>query len=214
MRRTIAACIVALLLGALAGRASAPSSPQPADPRSDPTRETVAAGVGFPRTPSGAALAAGAYQQLFADAAVLQPAELRRRIAEVATRSFAPVMVRANMPGARRLAQGVFGKGLRSGLSSVFLGVPLSYRLLSFSPSRAVVQTWGFTLLGNAGSFEPSAYFGLATTTLRWRQGEWKIADTRASFGPTPRLASPRRSGEGLGVLELTRELHRYGIAP
>lgn len=215
--RLALAVLIAVLLGALLGRASAPSPSSPAPkaaPSPGPTREAAGVGVGFSRTRKGVALAAGSYQQAFAEASILRPGELRRRIGVVATPGFAPVMLEANAPGTGRLARGAFGAGIRAGVQSVYLGVPVSYRLLSYSPKRAVVQTWGFTLLGNVSSVEPSAYFGLARTVLVWRQGDWKIADTRASFGPTPRLASPRPGGEGLGLVELSEELQRYGVAP
>lgn len=207
--------LVAVVLGVVVGRVSAPSaSPKAVPPSPGLTRERAGVGVGFARTRQGAALAAGSYQQAFADKAILKPGELRRRIEAVATPRFAPVMLRANRPGALRLRRGVFGQGVRAKLPSAYFGVPVGYRVLSYSRERAVVQTWGFTLLGNVGAVEPSAYFGLARTVLVWMDGEWKIADTRASFGPTPRLASPRPGGEGIGLVELTEELHRYGVAP
>jgi hypothetical protein len=218
--RLALAVLIALSLGALLGRTSAPSaspstpSPKAASPSPGPTRKTAGVGVGFSRTRQGAVLAAGSYQQAFADEAILRPGELRRRIGAVATPGFAPVMLEANVPGTARLARGAFGEGVRAGVKSVFLGVPVSYRLLAYTPKRAVVQTWGFTLLGNVSSVEPQAYFGLSRTVLVWVKGDWKIAKTRASFGPTPRLASPRPGGEGLGLVELTKELHRYGVAP
>jgi hypothetical protein len=218
MRLTLSV-LIAVVLGVLLGRAGAPPDPTPlavpkAVPSPGPTREAVGVGVGFSRTREGAALAAAGYQQAFADKAILRPGELRRRIEAVATPRFAAVMLEANAPGATRLARGAFGEGVRAGVQSVFLGVPVSYRLLSYSPDRAVVQTWGFTLLGNVSAVEPQAYFGLGRTVLVWSEGDWKIADTRASFGPTPRLASPRPGGEGLGLVELTKELHRYAVAP
>jgi hypothetical protein len=217
--RLALAVLIAIFLGVLIGRASAPSDSTPsaspkAVPSPGPTRKTAGVGVGFSRTREGAALAAASYQQAFADKAILAPGELRRRIAAVATPRFAAVMLEANEPGTARLARGAFGEGIRAGVKSVFLGVPVSYRLLSYSPRRAVVQTWGFTLLGNVSSVEPQAYFGLGRTELVWSKGDWKIAETRASFGPTPRLASPRPGGEGLGLVELSEELHRYAVAP
>ena len=215
--RLALAVLIAVLLGVLIGRASAPSSPSispKAGPHPGPTRVSVGVGVGFSRTREGAVLAAGSYQQAFADAAILRPGELRRRIEVVATPRFAPVMLEANEPGTSRLAHGAFGEGVRAEVQSAFFGVPVAYRVLSYSPARAVVQTWGFTLLGNVTSVQPTAYFGLSRTVLVWMHGDWKIADTRASFGPTPRLASPRPGGEGLGLIELSEELHRYGVAP
>jgi hypothetical protein len=217
MRRALAIA-AAILAGALLGRASAPSpSPAPlpnADPYPGPTSKSAGVGVGYPHTRAGAILASGSYQQAFADKAILRPAELRRRIEAVATPGFAPTMLAANRPGAAQLARGAFWTGVRAGVQSTYFGVPVSYRVLSYSPARAVIQTWGFTLLGNVDAVEPTAYFGLARTVLAWTQDDWKIADTRASFGPTPRLGTPQPGGEGLGLVELTKELHRYGIAP
>lgn len=216
--RLLASILVAVALGVLIGRASAPSPSavpsKAAPPSPGPTRESAGVGVGFARTREGAVLAAGSYQQAFADKAILNPLAMRRRIEVAATPRFAPVMVEANTPGANRLRLGAFGRGLRGGISSAFFGVPVAYRLLSFTPNRAVIQTWGFTLLGNVTSVEPTAFFGLARTVLVWMADDWKIADTRASFGPTPRLGSPRPGGEGLGLVELTRELRPYGVAP
>jgi hypothetical protein len=216
----LALCIAAaVLVGALLGRASAPSSPPAVSPKAGspspgPTSKSVGVGVGFSRTREGAILASGSYQQAFADTAILRPGELRRRIEVVATPSFVPTMLAANEPGTVQLTNGAFGEGVRAGVQSAYFGVPVSYRVLSYSPNRAVIQTWGFTLLGNVDAVEPTAYFGLARTVLVWMDGDWKIADTRASFGPTPRLGTPRPGGEGLGLVELTKELHRYGVAP
>jgi len=215
MRRLLVV-FIAVMVGLATGRLSTPSPtcPEAVPPSHRTASKSVGVRSGFPRTREGAALAAGAYQQAFADKAILRPGELRRRVEAVATPRFAPVMLRANRPGALRLQQGLFGEGVRSEVPSSYIGVPIAYRLLAFTPSRAVVQTWGFTLLGNVTSVEPTAYFGLARTVLVWMDGDWRIADTRASFGPTPRLASPRPGGEGLGLVELTEELHRYGVAP
>lgn len=216
--RVAVAVLLAMVVGVAVGRASAPSavsvSPEAVSPSPGPTSKSVGVGVGFSRTRQGAILAAGSYQQAFADTAILRPGELSRRIAVVATPSFAPTMLAANERGTAQLARGQFGEGVRAGVQSVYLGVPVSYRVLSYSPSRAVIQTWGFTLLGNVDAFEPTAYFGLGRTVLVWMDGDWKIADTRASFGPTPRLGTPRPGGEGMGLVELSEELHRYGVAP
>jgi hypothetical protein len=215
--RLALAVLLAVAVAFALGRASAPTAapvPLQAGPRPGPTRESVGVGVGFSHNRQGAIGASAAYQQAFADRAILRPGVLRRRIEAVATPHFAPKMLASNEGGTARLAQGAFGEDARGGVPSVFLGVPISYRVLSFSAERAVIQTWGFTLLGNVSSVEPTAYFGLARTVLVWMEGDWKIADTRASFGPTPRLGTPRPGGEGLGLVELTKELHRYGVAP
>jgi hypothetical protein len=215
--RTAIAILISLLLGVGVGRLSAPhsaSAPSQADPHPGHTRTRSGVGVGFPRSRAGAVLAAGAYEQALADRAVLAPTELRRRIEAIATPAFAPRMLAANRPGAERLRQGAFGAGLRAGIPSVFFGVPIAYRLLSYGNKRAVIRIWGFSLIGNAAGIEPSASFGLSRTVLVWRRARWMIASTRASFGPTPRLISPRSGGEGFGLIDLSKELQPYGLAP
>ncbi|HEX3172814.1 MAG TPA: hypothetical protein VHQ43_01175 [Solirubrobacterales bacterium] len=217
MRRALA-LLAAIALGLLVGRLSAPqpTSPPLATPRSPgPTREGAGGvGVGYAHSRAGAIAASARYQQAFTDAAILRPGELRARIEAVATPRRARAMLRANAPGAARLASGPFGQGIGEGVPSAYLGVPVAYRLLRYSPRRALIRTWGFTVLGNASTLEPSAYFGLSRTELVWREGDWKIADTRASFGPTPRLATPRRGGEGFALIDLLGEMRPYGIAP
>jgi hypothetical protein len=212
MRRALLIA-AAVGLAALLGRLSAPRSEggQIARPA---THLVAGVDVGYPHSPAGAALAAAGYQRAFADRNVLGPGALRRRIEAVATAEFAPKMLAANSPGTERLAAGPIGRGLETQIPTVFFAVPIGRRLISYSPKRAKVLTWGFTLLGNAASVEPAAYFGSARTELIWTGGRWRIAFNRAAFGPTPRLATPRHGGEGFDVIDLTRELEPYGIAP
>lgn len=216
MRRAVAILAVALVGAALgrlsaAGGAPAPSAPPPP---SGPTREVAGVGVGYADTRGGAAAAAAGYQRAFADAAILAPGVLRSRVAAVATPDFAPQMLAANTPGERRLAAGALGAGLRAGLPTLYAGVAVGYRLLSFTRRRAVVRIWGFTLIGNAASLEPRAFFGTSRTALVWSEGDWKIAQTSAAFGPTPRLAGPRRGEEGFALVGLAKELRPYVSAP
>lgn len=214
MRRVLVV-LAAAVIGIVAGRVSAPASTPPqADPPPGPTRERAGVSVGYAHTRHGAILASARYQQAFADTAILRRGELRRRVEAVATPEFAPVMLAANTPGTARLARGPFGAALRRQVKSIYFGVPVSYRVLAYSAERAVIRTWGFTLLGNASPVEPAAYFGTSRMELVWMDGDWKVADTRASFGPTPRLASPRHDGEGFGLVDLAAELRPYGIAP
>jgi hypothetical protein len=207
------------LLGALLGRATAPSSPTPTPvraPTASPSGARTVAGipVSFPETATGAAAAAAAYQQSFASTSILHPAILRARIAAVATPDYAAKMLAANEPGVQRLAAGPLGVGVDHGLRTLYAAVPIGYRILSYQPGRAEVETWGFTLLGNAGSVQPAAYFGTARTELDWSGDRWRIAATRASFGPTPELATPTSPLGGYDVLRLARALSSYVLAP
>lgn len=217
MRRALPIA-AAVLLGLIAGRITAcgQPNPHPHNPGSPgPTRQAVGGvGVGYAHTRSGALAANAGYQQAFADAAILRPGELRKRVEAVATPEYAPAMIAANEPGARRLAQGVLGAGVREGSPTVYFGVPVYYRLLSYSADRAVVRTWGFTILGNATTAEPGAYFGTSRTILSWVEGDWKIAATRAAFGPTPKLVTPRAGGEGFELVDLIEGMRPYAVTP
>lgn len=208
----------ALVLGILAGRITdgrqtPPTTSNPDSP--GPTRfGDGGVGTGYAHTRAGALAANAHYQQSLADPAILRPGELRKRIEVVTTPDYAPAMIAANEPGARRLAQGVLGAGVKEGLPTAYFGVPVLYRLDSYSPRRAVVRTWGFTVLGNATTAEPAAYFGTSRIELAWSEGDWKIARTQGGFGPTPRLITPRRGAEGFDLVNLIGGMRPYAVSP
>jgi hypothetical protein len=170
--------------------------------------------VGFARTRGGVAAAVAAYQRAFADPAILKPGVMRRRIEVVASPDYVKTMLAANSPGRERLESGPIGQGIGHGIQTLYLGVPIGYRVESFSLRRARILTWGFTLLGNASAVAPRAYFGLTHTDLVWADGDWKIAGTEASFGPTPQLMTPHEPVGGYGVMRLAKELRGYGVTP
>jgi hypothetical protein len=215
-RALLLACVGALLVGLLLGRSLSPSGPErAAAPASAAAARSIAGvPVGFPQTAAGAAGAVASYQRAFATAAVLRPGVLRARIEAVATADYAGAMLAANSPGAERLAMGPLGVGLRRGVQTLYVAVPIGYRIESYRPGRARVLTWGFTLLGNASSVEPSAYFGLAHTEVVWMDGRWMIAETRAGFGPTPKLATKPGALGAYRVVDLARDLRSYELAP
>jgi hypothetical protein len=211
----IAAAAAFLLVGFfVGGSGSSGGGAEEASTSVGPTSWRDGIPSGFAHTPSGAAEAVASYQRAFADTAILRPGELRRRIEAVASPDYAQTMLAANGPGTARIATGPIGQGLGHGVATIFAAVPIGYRIESYSPQRARVLTWGFTLLGNASAVEPAAYFGLTHTELAWEGGDWKIAGTRGGFGPTPKLQTPRRPLEGFDVLTLAKGLRSYGTTP
>jgi hypothetical protein len=215
-RGLLLACLAALLLGLLLGHALSPSPPEHAavPAGTAAARSINGVAVGFPRSPDGAAGAVAAYQRAFASADILAPGVLRQRIEVVATPDYADVMLAANKPGAQRIAAGPIGVGLRGKVRTLYAAVPIGYRIESYRPGRARILTWGFTLLGNAASVEPAAYFGLTWTEVIWMEGRWRIAETRGGFGPTPKLATRPGPLGGYGVIEIARQLRSYELAP
>ncbi|MFN8215687.1 MAG: hypothetical protein U0R71_03740 [Solirubrobacterales bacterium] len=212
-----AALLAVLLLGWLIGHASSPSTPQlraPTSAEAGAARSSAGVPLAFPDTAAGAAEAVAAYQSSFASPAIMRPGVLQARIEAVATPDYVKAMLAANRPGAERLAGGAIGAGLASGVKTIYAAVPIGYRVQSFSPSRARLLTWGFTLLGNASAVEPAAYFGLTHTELVRQEGTWKIAETRAGFGPTPKLATKPGPLGAYDVIDLAQELRSYALAP
>jgi hypothetical protein len=216
-RGLLLACAATLLVGFLAGHALSPSpgGDRAATPaKAGAARSLAGVPVSFPDSPAGAAQAVAAYQRAFASPAILREGVLRSRIEAVATPDYAATMQAANSPGAERLAAGPIGAGVRRGVQTLYSAIPIGYRVESFAPDRARVLTWGFTLLGNASSVEPAAYFGLTHTELVWTEGRWRIAETRGGFGPTPKLATKPGPLGAYGVIDLARGLESYELAP
>lgn len=166
--------------------------------------------VGFPDTEKGAAAAVAAYQRAFASPSILRPAVMRERIEAVAMPDYAAQMLAANTPGRERIAAGPIGTGVAAGIQTLYAAVPIGYEVEAFNPSRARILTWGFTLLGNSSAVEPAAYFGLTHTELRWVGGSWRIAATRAGFGPTPTLATKPGPLGAYDVVGLVSRLTSY----
>ncbi len=213
-RKALLALLCALALGFALGHLSSPGGPGGAAPKAHgaaPPR--VASSARFPRTPGGAAEAVAAYERSFASAAILRAGALRERIEAVAMPAYVEAMLAANSPGARRLAGGPIGEGLRRGTPTLYTAVPIGYRVEAFSRRRARILTWGFTLLGNASTAPPAAYFGLTHTELRWSGGRWRIAATRGGFGPTPELGTPPGPLGAYRVLGLMKGLRGYALA-
>ncbi len=209
----IALVVVAFVVGRSTSSSEGPAPEEVTDLSvvADPGAELETA---YPRTKAGASLAAAAYQRAFADPAILLPGVLKKRIDAVATPQFAATMLEANTPGTERLMAGPVGEGVRDGVPTVYLGTPIAYRVLSFSPHRAQIQNWGFTLVGNAATVEPTAYFGTGTMELIWEGGRWRIADSQGAFGPTPETSTPEEGSEGFEMADLATDFKPYGLAP
>jgi hypothetical protein len=217
MRRLLLACLAVLLIGVLLGRSLAPApGGRAGTPASAGAARPAVEGTegSFAHSPAGAAMAVASYQREFATPAILRPGVLRERIEAVATPDYAATMLAANSPGAERLARGPLGIGVRGGVRTLYAAVPIGYRVESYAPGHARVLTWGFTLLGNAASVQPAAYFGITHTYLAWMEGRWRIAETRGGFGPTPRLATQPGPLGAYRVIDVMQGLKSYALAP
>ena len=204
--------LVLVVIAFAVGRITAPSDEvsQPPAVAANPGAELDTA---FPHSPAGASLTAAAYQRALADPEILRPGVLERRIDSIATPDYASTMLEANQPGTDRLTAGPLGEGARRGIATAYFGVPIAYRVLSYTPERARIQNWGLTIVGNVSTVEPAAYFGTGTIELVWQDGRWKIASSQGAFGPSPRTRTPREGAEGFELQDLARGFRPYAIA-
>jgi hypothetical protein len=210
----LAAVLILLIAGFAVGRLTAPTEETRDEAQAvavDPGGELNTA---FSHSRAGAALAMAAYQRALADPAILRPGGLEKRVEAIAVPGYVHTIVEALRPGDERMMAEPIGQGVQEGVPTVYFGVPVAYRIISYTPERARIQSWGFTMLGNVSTVEPAAYFGTGTEDLVWREGRWKIASTHGAFGPTPETRTPREGAEGFELQDLARDFHPYGIAP
>jgi hypothetical protein len=207
--------VALLILAFVVGRLSAPDDEAQSSP---PATATTVPGdeleADFPHSKDGAIVAAAAYQRALANPAILRPGGIKKRIEAIATPDYADEMLEANQPGADRLMAEPIGEGVQQGIPTVYAGVPIAYRVLSYTPDRARIQNWGFTIVGNVSTVEPVAYFGTGTVELVWQDDRWKVASSKAAFGPTPQTRTPEEGAEGFDLQDLADDFGLYGIAP
>ena len=190
------ACLATLALGFLLGRALSPTSggDRAATPaQAGAARSLAGVPISFPDSPPR-----GGAGRRCLPARLRHPGDPAARRAAAPDRSGGDARLRGDDAGGQLSpAPNAWRRG-RSARASAPGADALLRRSRSATgssptrPIRARVLTWGFTLLGNASSVEPAAYFGLTHTELGLDGRRWKIAETRGGFGPTPKLATTR----------------------
>lgn len=220
LTRTVA-IVVALVVGGLIGRASAPdrggqtttapvvpAPPVVAGP--GPSRARAGVPVGYARSREGAAAALLNYSVVLSRLLLEEPATRDRALAVLGTARFAAGM-RGQLTRARAAAdRGPLATTLDGQATAVYRGGPLGYRLSSYSAERAVVETWAFGLIATSDGVGPSMSFQSATSTLIWQDGDWKLERSESRPGPTPTLTGEesvtgRAFVDGVGAMRELR---------
>jgi len=207
--------VAALLVGLLIGRITAPDDERPSDrgatrvPSPGPARERAGVPVGYARTSDGAAAALLNYS-VVVSRLLLEPPDRRSAALDVlATPEFATRTAR-QLQRARAAAEaGPLGAALRGEGTAVYRGGPLGFWVVRFSRDEAVVDTWAFGIAAADPGLDPQMTFQTATSTLVWRNGDWKLAASRSRPGPAPRVTGPAADGrafvDGAGRLRELR---------
>lgn len=198
----LGAALVAVVVGLIVGRATAPddsspSAPGTPAPRADgqPTRRVGSVGVGYPHTRAGAVAATLNAGAALGDPRVLLDRERRTRVLElIATDRYARTFTGAGAAALERAANEPLGRGLREGAQTISLTSPLAYRVAAYSDQRATVVSWGVAVVGNDAGLAPSASWATTTSKLVWQDGDWKIDSAASTDGPTPGLGGQRPS--------------------
>lgn len=218
----LAAAIVALALLVVAfviGRATAPSSGHaarplpgvPAPTAPGPSRIVDGVGVGYPDTQAGAVAALLADGQTLADPRVLlDPRRRARVLALIATPRYAATFAGA---GGRALEQAerqtALGRGIASGAQTVFLAVPIAYRVASYTPQRIQVIGYGVSIVANDQGLSPRATWATTVTDAVWQDGDWRVDSASSTDGPTPApTAPPSDSASFLNALAGAQQVH------
>jgi len=182
----LVAVAAAFLIGRLTGDDGGSAPPQAS---AGPANVEAGVPVGYAHSEAGAVAAALNYGAVAARDDFLT-AERRKRVLDlVATPGFAMRFESKAAPAYRLALQGPLGQGLRTGAPTVSLSAPLAYKVVSYTPSRAVIAGWGVAVSGNTAGFKPQIDFQTTRSVLVWRDGDWKLDGGESTPGPAPELA-------------------------
>jgi len=215
----IAAALIAVIAAFVIGRVTAPAQRSsntvtttvstPAQPA--PAKVISGVAVGYPRTQAGAVAALMADGQTLANPSVLLNATRRAQVLSlIATPQYAQTFSGA---GGQALAQAEkqssLGQGIEAGAQTVFLSVPVAYRVASYTPEQMKLVAYGVSVVANDQGLSPRATWATSTTTAVWQDGGWKVASATSTDGPTPGLtAQPSSTTAFLGALGGASEVH------
>ena len=145
-----------------------------------PTRTVDGIPEGFARSPEGAVAAASNYLDALEQALSAGSA----RWGEVA-RALTVAPLTGQALSAEAAAGAIAHKVASAGTPTFIRGWGLGYRVDSYSPGSARVQVWtAGVMVGGAGVVAPE--YSTTVCTLRWLDGDWKLAAAQSTPGPTP----------------------------
>lgn len=215
----VTAALVAVVAAFVVGRVTAPSHHStrtvtttvstPGQP--SPSRVEDGVPVGYPDTRAGAVAALLTDGQTLSDPRVLlDPSRRAQVLSLIATSQYAQQFSGAGGEALLQAEkQSSLGQGIESGAQTVYLSVPIAYRVTSYSPQRITVVGYGVSVVANDQGLSPRATWAMSTTTAVWQNGGWKVASASSSDGPTPApTAQASNATSFLNALNGANEVH------
>lgn len=188
--------LVALALGAMLGRATAPTPPDDPDGGPDQPAETDSPGparvedgvpVGYARSEQGAVAAAAQYTALLDGKRALVAEDLDAAFDQIAAAAARDQLARSVGQGAELMIEGLGLTGEDVARDDVVIRpIPAGYRVTAYSDDEATVEVWGTAVVFAEGRQALSDVWSTVTLLLRWERGDWRLVSTQSQEGPTP----------------------------
>jgi hypothetical protein len=94
----------------------------------------------------------------------------------------------------------------------VFRTVPLAYRVDKYDGQSVDVSIWAETLVAVDGVQPPAEVWATDIYTVRWVDGDWKLAMTGGSPGPVPTISQSSVQTSQLPTQLKEFKSYRYGL--
>jgi hypothetical protein len=132
--------------------------------------------VGYAHTPEGAAEAVGNYLAALGGRLALDPAAARAALDQVADPPERSAL-ESGQETSVQLDESLWGvaSAVREGKSVVLTQTPIAYRVVSYEPQEATVELWLVTTVGVENRQRLAAFFGNATASVGWVEGDWRL---------------------------------------
>ncbi|PZS33208.1 MAG: hypothetical protein DLM58_08195 [Pseudonocardiales bacterium] len=179
---------MALLVGLVVGRFTAPSSTIMRTVPLAPGSTNVESGVpvGYQHTRPGAVDAATAYAVTLNGPIVFDAAAMKAAEDVIATPDYRGPLEEQTAKALQALDSAY---GVRSnasmGVTPAVRLVPVAYRLESYNPLEARVSIWAVWLIAEEGILAPQQAWMTTQLALRWL-GDWKLSSSGSHPGPVP----------------------------
>jgi hypothetical protein len=132
--------------------------------------------VGYAHTAQGAAQAVGNYLAALGGRLALDSTAAAAALDHVADPADRSALERGQA-ASLQVDEGLWGveTAFRQGKQVVLTQTPIAYRVATYSPQKASVQLWLVTTVGVEDRQRLAAFFGNASATVTWLDGDWRL---------------------------------------